>query len=137
MVQKIEVAVYLSNNRNLLDSRQVSQKKKRQKESKFLTSETFIEKWKGHNIPLNIGFIDYAKAFDSVDQEHLWTVMPEMGFPAHILNMVSNLAWNGVGQGCGLASNIYTVYKYTMRIALKDFQWEYSVSAVQQFGVCR
>ena len=29
-------------------------------------------------------FIDYAKAFDSVDHNKLWTILKEMGIPDHL-----------------------------------------------------
>ena len=36
-------------------------------------------------VPENIYFclIDYAKAFDSVDQNELWKILKEMGIPYH------------------------------------------------------
>ena len=40
----------------------------------------------GHN--LYICFIDYRKAFDSVVHDVLWTSMVEMGFPAHIIQLI-------------------------------------------------
>jgi len=36
-------------------------------------------------------FIDYKKAFDSVPHDQLWLVMLEMCFPAHIIQLLSNL----------------------------------------------
>ena len=34
-------------------------------------------------------FIDYAKAFDSVDHNKLWTILKKMGIPEHVV-----LCWN-------------------------------------------
>ena len=36
-------------------------------------------------------FIDYAKAFDSVDHNKLWKVLKEMGIPDHLACLLSNL----------------------------------------------
>ena len=36
-------------------------------------------------------FIDYAKAFDSVDHNQLWTFLKEMGIPDHLTCLLRNL----------------------------------------------
>ena len=36
-------------------------------------------------------FIDYAKAFDCVDQNKLWKIPNEMGIPAHLTCLLRNL----------------------------------------------
>ena len=36
-------------------------------------------------------FIDYAKAFDSVDHHKLWTILKEMGIPDHLTCLLSLL----------------------------------------------
>ena len=36
-------------------------------------------------------FIDYAKAFDSVDHNKLWKILKEMGIPDHITCLLRNL----------------------------------------------
>ena len=36
-------------------------------------------------------FIDYAKAFDSVDHKKLWKILKEMGIPAHLTCLLRNL----------------------------------------------
>ena len=36
-------------------------------------------------------FIDYAKAFDSVDHNRLWKIPKEMGLPYHLTCLVRNL----------------------------------------------
>ena len=65
-------------------------------------------------------FIDYAKAFDCVDQNKLWKILKEMGVPDHLTCLLRNLYagqeatvrtqtwnnrlvpnWERVGQGCG------------------------------------
>ena len=36
-------------------------------------------------------FIDYAKAFDCVDQNTLWKILKEMGIPDHLTCLLQNL----------------------------------------------
>ena len=36
-------------------------------------------------------FIDYAKAFDYVDHNKLWTILKEMGIPDHLTCLLRNL----------------------------------------------
>ena len=36
-------------------------------------------------------FIDYTKAFDSVDHNKMWKTLGEMGIPAHITCLLRNL----------------------------------------------
>ena len=36
-------------------------------------------------------FIDYAKAFDCVDHNKLWTIRKEMGIPDHLTCLLRNL----------------------------------------------
>ena len=77
-------------------------------------------------------FIDYAKAFDCVDQNKLWKILKEMGIPDHLTCLLKNLYvgqeatirtgheptdWfqigKGVCQGCILSPcwfNLYTEY---------------------------
>ena len=48
---------------------------------------------KKQNIQKNIYFcfIDYAKAFDYVDQNKLWKILKEMGIPDHLTSLLRNL----------------------------------------------
>ena len=82
-------------------------------------------------------FIDYAKAFDSVDHNELWKILKEMGIPDHLNCLLRNLYagqeatgrtihgttdWfqigKGVHQGCILPPCLYNFYaEYIMRNA--------------------
>ena len=87
-------------------------------------------------------FIDYAKAFDSVDQHKLWKILilKEMGIPDHLTCLLRNLYagqevtvrighrttdWfqigKGVCQGCMFAPCLFNLYaEYIMRNAGLD-----------------
>ena len=74
-------------------------------------------------------FIDYAKAFDSVDHNKLWKILKEMGIPDHLTCLLWNLYagqeatvrnghetmdWfkigKGVHQGCILSLCLFNLY---------------------------
>ena len=80
-------------------------------------------------------FIDYAKAFDSVDHNKLWKILKEMGIPDHLTWLLRNLYagqeakvrtghgttdWfqivKGVHQDCILSPCLFNLYaEYIMR----------------------
>jgi len=80
-------------------------------------------------------FIDYTKAFDSVDHKKLWKILKEMGIPDHLTCLLRNLYadqeatvrtghgttdWfqigKGVHQGCILSSCLFNLHaEYIMR----------------------
>ena len=50
-----------------------------------------IEKAREFQKNIYFFFIDYAKAFDCVDHNKLWTVLKEMGIPDHLTCLLRNL----------------------------------------------
>ena len=94
-----------------------------------------IEKARKFQKNIYFCFIDYAKAFDCVDHNKLWTTLHEMGIPDHLTCLLRNLYagqeatvrtahettdWfqigKGVRQGWILSSCLYNFYaEYIMR----------------------
>ena len=50
-----------------------------------------IEKAREFQKNIYFCFIDYAKAFDSVDHNKLWKILKEMGIPDHVTCLLRNL----------------------------------------------
>ena len=49
-----------------------------------------IEKAREFQKNIYFCFIDYAKAFDSVDHKKLWKILKEMGIPDHLTCLLRN-----------------------------------------------
>uniref|UniRef100_A0A8B9WQY4 Reverse transcriptase domain-containing protein n=1 Tax=Bos mutus grunniens TaxID=30521 RepID=A0A8B9WQY4_BOSMU len=99
-----------------------------------------IEKAREFQKNIYFCFIDYAKAFDTVDHNKLWKILKEMEIPDHLIHLLRNLYpgeeatvrtglgttdWfqirKGVQQGCILSACLFNVYaEYIMQNAGLD-----------------
>ena len=111
--------------------------KAEQPEIKLPTSSGSWKKTREFQKNIHFCFIDYAKAFDSVDHNKLWKILKEMGIPDHLTCLLRNLyagqeatvrtghgttdrfqIGKGVPHGCILSPCLFNFYaEYIMRNA--------------------
>ena len=60
-------------------------------EIKIANTCWIMEKAREFQKNIYFSFIDYAKAFDSVDHNKLWKILKEMGIPDHLTCLLINL----------------------------------------------
>ena len=60
-------------------------------ENKLPTSVRPSKKQESSRKTIYFCFLDYAKAFDSVDHKKLWKFLKEMGIPDHLTCLLRNL----------------------------------------------
>ena len=74
----------------------------------IFSASQIIEKHRKFNIPTYIAFIDFKKAFDSVDRDKLWSIMLSKGIPTHPITIIQKIymeniirvnAGNGISEG--------------------------------------
>ena len=77
-------------NRELPDV-QAGFRKGRETRNQIANIRWLMEKGREFQKNIYFCFIDYAKAFDCVDHDKLWTILKEMGIPDHLTCLLRNL----------------------------------------------
>ena len=62
----------------------------------IFSASQIIEKHREFNIPTYIAFVDFKKAFDSVDRDKLWTIMLSKGIPTHLSTIIQKICMEKV-----------------------------------------
>ena len=90
MLKILQARLQQSVNRELPDV-QAGFKKGRGTRDQIDNIKQFVEKTREFQKNIYFCFIDYAKAFDCVDQNKLWKILKEMGRPDHQTCLLRNL----------------------------------------------
>jgi len=109
----------------------------------IFSATQIIEKHREFNIPAYMVFIDFKKAFDSVDRDKLWTIMLSREISKHIITIIQKIymenikrvnACNGIPedfgvitqgmrQGCPPSPVLFNLYlDKAIRIWLQKFK---------------
>ena len=91
---KVFNRVILNRMKNTLDpelrDEQAGFRQNRSCTDQIATLRIIVEQSLEWNSPLYVNFIDYEKAFDSVDRETLWKLLRHYGIPKKIVNLIKN-----------------------------------------------
>jgi len=134
---------------NLRDE-QAGFRKDRSCTDQIATLRIIVEQSIEWNSPLYVNFVDYEKAFDSVDRQTLWQILEHYGVPPKIVSLIKNIYNNttdrvvhagqlsepfhvttGVRQGCILSPFLFIlaidwIMRETTKDSLNGIQWTLS-----------
>ena len=104
----------------------------------ILNLRQLIEKAYEYYVLVYLCFVDYEKAFDSVQWPESWDILLEMGVPNHLVSLLKTLYSNSqaiielenslsekrpVRKGCVLLPLRFNIYgEYIIRCVLEDWQ---------------
>ena len=90
MLKILQARIQQYVNRELPDV-QAGFRKSRETRDQIANICWIIEKAREFQKNIYFCFIDYAKAFDSVDHNKLWKILKDMGIPDHLTCLLGNL----------------------------------------------
>ena len=113
----------------------------------IFTVRQLMEKSREQHRNLYIAFIDFTKAFDTVNRQLLFSILEKIGCPPKLINLIKLLYTNvkarlivdgelskffdynsGVKQGCKLAPTLFGIYAAVLLlIAFKDIKHRHSI----------
>ncbi|XP_078603943.1 uncharacterized protein LOC144877771 [Branchiostoma floridae x Branchiostoma japonicum] len=151
VASKILCRIILNRTANTMEQKlrdnQAGFRRNRSCSDQIATLRIIVEQSTEFNSQLYAVFIDYEKAFDSVDRSTLWNILAHYGIPSKIINMIKVFYTNfqaqvshegdltepfnmttGVRQGCLLSPLLFiTALDWVMRETTKDgrtgIQW--------------
>ena len=81
------------------------------------TLRIIVEQSLEWNSPLIVNFLDYEKAFDSIDRELLWKIMRHYGIPEKIVSLVRNMY---EGTCCRIVHNGQLTDRFDIRTGVRQ-----------------
>ena len=103
-------------NRELPDV-QAGFRKGRETRNQIANTLWILEKARKFQKNIYFCFIDYAKAFDSVDHNKLWKIVKEMGIPDRLICLLRNLQ---AGQEATVRTGHRTTYWFQIRKGVRQ-----------------
>ena len=120
---------YWADNNQLINESQFGFRKNRRTTDAIFIITTIVQARKKHKRKLYSCFVDFAKAFDSVNQHLLWKKLASLGMSQRMLNMLQNMyvkasskvviensqshvfrCKKGVRQGCNLSPLLFCLF---------------------------
>ena len=99
---KVQNKIILTRIRDAVDNKlrnnQAGFRRGRSCTDQIATMRIILEQCREFNSSLYVNFIDYTKAFDSIDRECLWKILAHYGIPEKLIRLIRKLYENSGGQ---------------------------------------
>ena len=84
------------------------------------TLQILVEQSIEWNSTLYVNFVDYEKAFDSLDRETLWKILRHYGVPTKLVNMIKN---SYEGMSCRVIHDGQLTNNFEIRTGVRQGCW--------------